>query len=146
MEDITTIFKDLMKDSFDSFYIFRTCCFTSFLTLFYLYYSTRVDQNAKKSMFYETSPLPPCMAQEFGMLYDTLWHIQLGAQLSGSGAQLSGSGAQLSAISAYLHTSYLGAQLSASHYIILNCQTILLTSPQKKLATFSVLKYFHFEI
>ena len=39
-----------------------------------------------------------------------------GAQLSGSGAQLSGSGAQLSAISAYLHTSYLGAQLSASHY------------------------------
>ena len=36
-----------------------------------------------------------------------------GAQLSGSGAQLSGSGAQLSAISAYLHTSYLGAQLSA---------------------------------
>ena len=38
-----------------------------------------------------------------------------GAQLSGSGAQLSGSGAQLSAISAYLHTSYLGAQLSASH-------------------------------
>ena len=86
------------------------------------------------------------MAQEFGMLYDTLWHIQLGAQLSGSGAQLSGSGAQLSAISAYLHTSYLGAHLSASHYIILNCQTILLTSPQKKLATFSVLKYFHFEI
>ena len=40
-----------------------------------------------------------------------------GAQLSGSGAQLSGSGAQLSAISAYLHTSYLGAQLSASRYI-----------------------------
>ena len=39
-----------------------------------------------------------------------------GAQLSGSGAQLSGSGAQLSAISAYLHTSYLGAQLSASHF------------------------------
>ena len=39
-----------------------------------------------------------------------------GAQLSGSGAQLSGSGAQLSAISAYLHTSYLGAQLSASHH------------------------------
>ena len=38
-----------------------------------------------------------------------------GAQLSGSGAQLSGPGAQLSAISAYLHTSYLGAQLSASH-------------------------------
>ena len=38
-----------------------------------------------------------------------------GAQLSGSGAQLSGSGAQLSAISGYLHTSYLGAQLSASH-------------------------------
>ena len=37
-----------------------------------------------------------------------------GAQLSGSGAQLSESGAQLSAISAYLHTSYLGAQLSAS--------------------------------
>ena len=37
-----------------------------------------------------------------------------GAQLSGSGAQLSGPGAQLSAISAYLHTSYLGAQLSAS--------------------------------
>ena len=37
-----------------------------------------------------------------------------GAQLSGSRAQLSGSGAQLSAISAYLHTSYLGAQLSAS--------------------------------
>ena len=40
-----------------------------------------------------------------------------GAQLSGSGAQLSGSGAQLSAISAYIHTSYLGAQLSASPYI-----------------------------
>ena len=39
-----------------------------------------------------------------------------GAQLSGSGAQLSGSGAQLSAISAYLHKSYLGAQLSASHF------------------------------
>ena len=39
-----------------------------------------------------------------------------GAQLSGSGAQLSGSGAQLSAILAYLHTSYLGAQLSASHF------------------------------
>ena len=37
-----------------------------------------------------------------------------GAQLSGPGAQLSGPGAQLSAISAYLHTSYLGAQLSAS--------------------------------
>ena len=41
-----------------------------------------------------------------------------GAQLSGSGAQLSGSGAQLSAISAYLHTSYLGAQLSASRFNI----------------------------
>ena len=41
-----------------------------------------------------------------------------GAQLSGSGAQLSGSGAQLSAISAYLHTSYLGAQLSASPLIM----------------------------
>ena len=40
-----------------------------------------------------------------------------GAQLSGSGAQLSGSGAQLSAISAYLHTSYLGAQLSASRTV-----------------------------
>ena len=40
-----------------------------------------------------------------------------GAQLSGSGAQLSGPGAQLSAISAYLHTSYLGAQLSASRSI-----------------------------
>ena len=72
-------------------------------------------------MLYETSPLPPCMAQEFAMLYDTLWHIRTGAQLSGSGAQLSGSGAQLSgsgaqlsAILAYLHTSYLGAQLSAS--------------------------------
>ena len=37
-----------------------------------------------------------------------------GAQLLGSGAQLSESGAQLSAISAYLHKSYLGAQLSAS--------------------------------
>ena len=64
------------------------------------------------------------------MLYDTLWHIQLqgrsfsgsGAQLSGSGAQLSESGAQLSAISAYLHTSYLGAQLSASPYVILQAQ------------------------
>ena len=42
-----------------------------------------------------------------------------GAQLLGSGAQLSGSGAQLSAISAYLHTSYLGAQLSASRKIVL---------------------------
>ena len=31
-----------------------------------------------------------------------------------------GSGAQLSAISAYLHTSYLGAQLSASRYKIVN--------------------------
>ena len=41
-----------------------------------------------------------------------------GAQLSGSGAQLSGSGAQLSAISAYLHTSYLGAQLSASPKLV----------------------------
>ena len=55
------------------------------------------------------------------MLYDTLWHIQGRAQLSDSGAQLSGSGAQLSgaqlsAISAYLHTSYIGAQLSASHF------------------------------
>ena len=76
LENITTIFKDLMKDTFESFYIFCTCCFTSFLTLFYHYYSTRVDQHAKKSMFYETSPLPPCMAQEFAMLYDTLWHIQ----------------------------------------------------------------------
>ena len=76
-------------------------------------------------MFRETSPVPYCMAQEFAMLYDTLitdtmahTGAQLsgsGAQLSGSGAQLSGSGAQLSAISAYLHTSYLGAQLSASH-------------------------------
>ena len=46
-------FKDLMKDSLESFYIFCTCCFTSFLTLFYLHYSTRVvDQHAKKSMFY----------------------------------------------------------------------------------------------
>ena len=44
-----------------------------------------------------------------------------GAQLSGSGAQLSGSGAQLSAILAYLHTSYLGAQLSASQNFIVNC-------------------------
>ena len=123
MENITTIFKDLMKNSLEFFYIFFTCCFTSFLTSFYLPYSTRVDQHdAKKSMFYETSPLQPCMAQEFAMLYDTLWHIyytgaQLsgsGAQLSGSGARLSGLGAQLSAISAYLHTSYLGAQLSAS--------------------------------
>ena len=43
-----------------------------------------------------------------------------GAQLSGSGAQLSGSGTQLSAISAYLHTSYLGAQLSASPKIIIS--------------------------
>ena len=91
-----------------------------------VHYSTRVvDQHAKKSMFYETSPLPPCMAQEFAMLYDTLYMAHTGAQLSGSGAQLSGSGAQLSgsgaqlsAISAYLHTSYLGAQLSASHYFI----------------------------
>ena len=67
------------------------------------------------------------MAQEIGMLYDTLWHIQLGAQLSGSGAQLSGSGAQLSgsgaqlsaiSVSAYLHTSYLGAQLSASRQFL----------------------------
>ena len=41
-----------------------------------------------------------------------------GAQLSGSGVQLSGSGAQLSAISAYLHTSYLGAQLSASRKLV----------------------------
>ena len=41
-----------------------------------------------------------------------------GAQLSGSGAQLSGPGAQLSAISAYLHTSYLGAQLSASRFYL----------------------------
>ena len=80
MENITTIFKDLMKDSLESFNIFCTCCFTSFLTSFYgLPYNTRVDQHdAKKSMFYEieTSPLPPCMAQEFAMLYDTLWHIQ----------------------------------------------------------------------
>ena len=124
MENITTIFKDLMKDSLESFNIFCTCCFTSFLTSFYLPYSTRVDQHdAKKSMFYEieTSPLPPCMVQEFAMLYDiyTMAHTgaQLsgsGEQLSGSGAQLSGPGAQLSAISAYLHTSYLGAQLSAS--------------------------------
>ena len=91
LENIATIFKDLMKDSLESFYIFWTCCFTSFLTSFYLYYSTRVDQHAKKSMFYEISTLPPCMAQEFyvpwnlscrsllhgfAMLYDTLWHIQ----------------------------------------------------------------------
>ena len=34
----------------------------SFLTSFYLYYSTGVDQHAKKSMFYETSPVPYCMA------------------------------------------------------------------------------------
>ena len=27
-------------------------------------------------MFRETSPVPFCMAQEFAMLYDTLWHIQ----------------------------------------------------------------------
>ena len=80
MENITTIFKDLMKDSLESFNVFCTCCFTSFLTSFYgLPYNTRVDQHdAKKSMFYgiETSPLPPCMAQECAMLYDTLWHIQ----------------------------------------------------------------------
>ena len=76
-------------------------------------------------IFRETSPVPYCMAQEFAMLYDTHYTMthtgaQLsgsGAQLSGSGAQLSGSGAQLSAISAYLHTSYLGAQLSASRLI-----------------------------
>ena len=36
-----------------------------FLNVILLHYSTRVDQHAKKSMFYETSPLPPCMAQEF---------------------------------------------------------------------------------
>ena len=34
--NITTIFKDLMKDSLESFYIFCTCCFTSFLTSSYL--------------------------------------------------------------------------------------------------------------
>ena len=34
-----------------------------------VHYSTRVvDQHAKKSMFYETSPLPPCMAQEFAIV------------------------------------------------------------------------------
>ena len=27
LENITTIFKDLMKDLFESFYIFCTCCF-----------------------------------------------------------------------------------------------------------------------
>ena len=70
-------------------------------------------------MFRETSPVPYCMAQEFAMLYDTLITMaDTGVQLSGSGAQLSGSGAQLSAISAYLHTSYLGAQLSASRSYI----------------------------
>ena len=47
-----------------------------------------------------------------------------GAQLSGSGAQLSGSGAQLSAISAYLHTSYLGAQLIRALPFRAKCQII----------------------
>ena len=76
-EELRIFIKDLMKDSLESFYIFCTCCFTSFLTSFYLHLnSTRVDQHAKKSMFYETSTLPPCIAQEFAMLYDTLWHIQ----------------------------------------------------------------------
>ena len=70
---------------------------SSFLTSFYLHYSARVDQQAEKSMFYESmfyetspcmaqefyvpSPVKPllflyCMAQDFTMLYDTLWHIQ----------------------------------------------------------------------
>ena len=74
-------------------------------------------------MFRETSPVPYCMALLCYMIHymaHTITGAQLsgsGAQLSGSGAQLSGSGAQLSepgaqlsAISAYLHTSYLGAQ------------------------------------
>ena len=35
---LTTIFKDLMKDLLESFYIFCTCFFMSFLTSFYLHY------------------------------------------------------------------------------------------------------------
>ena len=63
-------------------------------------------------MFRETSPVPYCMALLCYMIHYGTYNYR--AQLSGSGAQLSESGAQLSAISAYLHTSYLGAQLSAS--------------------------------
>ena len=80
-------------------------------------------------MFRETSPVPYCMALLCYMIHYGTYNYRgavvglrgsgaqlsgSGAQLSGSGAQLSESGAQLSAISAYLHTSYLGAQLSAS--------------------------------
>ena len=84
-------------------------------------------------MFRETSPGPIAWLKNLLCynLYDTLitmahTRAQLsgsGAQLSGSGAQLSGSGAQLSAISAYLHTSYLGAQLSASHITTMHYNT-----------------------
>ena len=110
-----------MKDSLESFYIFCTCCFTSFLTSFYLHYSTWVDQHAKKSMFYETSPLPPCMAQEVAMLYDTLWHLQ-GRSCRGQGRSCRGQGrscrGQGRSCRQYRHTYirhiYLGAQLSAS--------------------------------
>ena len=66
-------------------------------------------------MFRETSPVPYCMAHTGAQLSGSGAQLSgSGAQLSGSGAQLSESGAQLSAISAYLHRSYLGAQLSAS--------------------------------
>ena len=82
----------------------------------------RISLPGQKLEKHNNRSVKPCMAQEFAMLYDTRYTMahtgaQLsdsGAQLSGSGAQLSGSGAQLSAILAYLHTSYLRAQLSAS--------------------------------
>ena len=121
MENITTIFKDLMKDSFESFYIFCTCCFTSFLPLFYLYYSTRVDQHAKKSMFYETSHLPPCMAQEFGMLYDTLMaHTARGAVVGLRGAVVGVRGAAVGNIGIPTYVISRGAvvrQFGVAHKI-----------------------------
>ena len=51
-------------------------------------------------MFRETSPVPYCMAQEFAMLYDTLWHILYrGAVLGLRGAVLGVRGAAVGNIS-----------------------------------------------
>ena len=62
-------------------------------------------------MFRETSPVPYCMASLCYMIH---YGTYRGAVVGLRGAVAGVAGAQLSAISAYLHTSYLGAQLSAS--------------------------------
>ena len=120
-------FKDLMKDSLESFYIFCTCCFTLFLTSFYLHYSTRVDQQAKKSLLSHLAWIKNLLC--YMIHYGTYRGAVVGLRgavvgLRGTAVGVRGAavgnigiptyvissylGAQLSAISAYLHTSYLG--------------------------------------